>query len=159
MSCSTCMSRGRMTWRPCGQSPPLDIWFFQILNKNTSFWSLPVYSLVPPRYKQLFVCRNSVPVQVSPGQLRFNGAEHMQVSVPDEEVEDVHGFYTVLVLRKQIARSKRDAALLGPGLPEWGPRPLHRGSVQIRQKMKKSHIGIVHCTVMCTVSNDFRSYS
>ena len=29
-----CVSRGRMTRRPCGHSPPPDIWFFQMLNKN-----------------------------------------------------------------------------------------------------------------------------
>jgi len=29
-----CISQGRMTRRPCGQSPPPDISFFQILNKN-----------------------------------------------------------------------------------------------------------------------------
>ena len=36
MCCSTCISRGRMTRWPCRQSPPSDIWFFQILNKNVS---------------------------------------------------------------------------------------------------------------------------
>ena len=34
---ATCISRGRMTRRPCSLSPP-DIWFFQMLNKNVCLW-------------------------------------------------------------------------------------------------------------------------
>ena len=73
---STCVSRGRMTRRPCGHSPPPDVWFFQMLNKNVC--------LVPQCIAKTKGCCCNVSVGVAL-KVWFSHAQYMKMT-RDEHV-------------------------------------------------------------------------